>query len=88
MVVLFFPALFAIHIFERYIDTPHNRYMRSFFPTEDDGSENDPAVQDPVPGAEEVDGLQISRVKFEDIIKTFPDPMAVRYSFLFFSCRW
>jgi len=81
MLVLLFPALLFIHIFERYIDTPHNRFMRSFFPSNDDDSEDDPETRDPISGAEEVPGMQISRVKFEDIVKAFPDPMSVRACF-------
>lgn len=80
MTVLFFPILFAIHIFERYIDTPSNHYMRAFFPEEDDGSEDDPSVQDPEPVEGEREGMRISREKFEDIVKAFPDPLAVRSS--------
>jgi len=81
MLVLLFPALLFIHVFERYIDTPHNRFMRSFFPSDDDGSEDDPDTQDPISSAEEVPGMQISRVKFEDIVKVFPDPLSVRTCF-------
>lgn len=85
MKVLFFPALVLIRLFEHYIDTPHNRYMRSFFPIDmDTGEEDDPSVQDPLvdPSEEEGfggrdgsdQGLRISKVKFEDIVKKFPDP--------------
>jgi len=81
MLVLLFPALLFVHVFERYIDTPHNKFMRSFFPSEEDGSEGDPEIQDPIPGVEEVPGMQISRVKFQDIVKVFPDPMSVRACF-------
>ncbi|KAF8311893.1 calcium activated cation channel [Clavulina sp. PMI_390] len=76
MIVLFFPALAFIHVFESYIDTPHNRYMRQFFPESDDGSEDDPSVQNPVPGEEEEGGREISRVKFAEIVRAFPDPMS------------
>jgi hypothetical protein len=81
MVVLLFPALLFIQVFERYIDTSHHRFMRSFFPSEEDGSEEDPAIQNPVPSPDEVPGMEISRVKFEDIVKVFPDPMSVRTRF-------
>lgn len=81
MLVLLFPALLFIQVFERYIDTPHNRFMRSFFPSDEDGSEDDPAVQNPVPSVGEIPGMEISRVAFEEIVKVFPDPMAVRTRF-------
>lgn len=77
MLVVLFPALLLIHVFERYIDTPHNRFLRSFFPSEDDGSEDDPATQNPAPSVDETPGMEICRVKFEDIVEVFPDPMSV-----------
>lgn len=75
MTVLFFPSLLLIALFERYIDTPHNRYMRSFFPLESSGEEDDPSVQNPEAAEEDAkNGRHISTVKFEDIVERFPDP--------------
>jgi len=70
MLITFWPTLFLIALFERYLDTKHNRYIRSFFIAEDDGVD-DPAVQDPL--AEEAGDLQISRVPFKNLVESFPN---------------
>lgn len=75
MTVLFFPSLLLIALFERYIDTPHNRYMRSFFPLESSGEEDDPSVQNPEAAEEDAkNGRHISVVGFDEIVGKFPDP--------------
>jgi hypothetical protein len=70
MLITFWPTLFFIALFERYLDTKHNRYIRSFFIAEDDGVD-DPAVQDPL--ADEAGDLQISRVPFKSLVESFPN---------------
>lgn len=81
MKLLFWPYLTLIVLFERYVDTPHNRYMHSFFPVEEDTSGDDPSVQNPEPAQEDVrQGLKIAKEQFDDIVKVFPDPNDVSFS--------
>lgn len=76
MIILFFPVLTLIALFETYLDTKKNKYMRSFFSATDDGESEDPAVRDPVVEDEE-EGLEITRYTFNEIIKAFPNSYQV-----------
>lgn len=71
MLITFWPLLGLIALFERYLDTKKNRYIRSFFTAEDDGEADDPAVQNPT--TDEAGDLQISRVPFEKLVEVFPN---------------
>lgn len=77
MIALFFPVLILIALFETYLDSKKNRFMRSFFSASDDGESEDPAVRDPVV-TDEDEGLEISRVSFNEIVKAFPNSFQVR----------
>lgn len=75
MRVVFFIPLSIIAFFESTSAEPKNRWMSSFMngsTVEED--EEDPAVRDPEVGGEDGEnGLKISKVPFEELIKVFPN---------------
>lgn len=78
MIILFWPILILIGLFESHLDARKNKYMRNYFGVaQDDGEEDDPAVQNPAVGSEEEDGMQISRVPFDKLVSAFPNSYQV-----------
>ncbi|KAG8904755.1 hypothetical protein FRB99_001232 [Tulasnella sp. 403] len=69
-VLLFIPLIF-ITFFESQLDVRANAFMKNMFDHVDEGEEDDPAIQDPATDRE--DGLEISRVSFDELVKVFPN---------------
>ncbi|KAJ1309032.1 hypothetical protein OPQ81_004713 [Rhizoctonia solani] len=68
--VVFFIPLTIIALFEAYLDTRRNVYMRHMFGATQDGEDEDPENRDP-----HVDegGLVISKKSFDELVKAFPN---------------
>jgi len=78
MIILFWPIIGLIALFESHLDARKNKYMRSFFGmAQDDGEEDDPAVQNPSVSSEEDGDMEISRVPFDTLVKAFPNSYQV-----------
>ena len=75
MTTLFFLPLLFIALWETNLDEDTNLYMKNLFSPTDEGDESDPNNQDPVVTNEQ--GRVISKVSFEDLIKTFPNTTVV-----------
>ncbi|GAB1519738.1 Calcium channel yvc1 [Rhizoctonia solani] len=71
MFVMFFIPLTFIALFEAYLDTSRNAYMRHMFSATQDGEDEDPNNRDPQ--VTEEDGLVISKKSFDEIVKAFPN---------------
>lgn len=76
MMTIFFVPIVVVAFFESNLDTSKNRFMKVWFSAADEGEEDDPNNQDP--DVSDTDGnLKICKVKFEDLIATFPDATVV-----------
>lgn len=75
MSVVFFIPLACIALYESTIQTSRNSWMNNWLLNRDQSdSEDSPASRDPeVDGQDGEDGLEISKVKFSELIKVFPD---------------
>jgi hypothetical protein len=73
MIVLFFVHLCFIALFES-LDKKSS-YLRNWFGDSDFGDEMTAEAQNPQ--MDDENGLQISKVKFEDLIKAFPNTTLV-----------
>jgi hypothetical protein len=79
MLVLFCVPLSVLALFETRLDTK-NSYIRNWFTSHGLGDEDSPEARDP-----EVEGegeLEISKVKFEELVKKFPNTLHVSSIFL------
>ena len=70
MVVLFCVPLTVLALFETRLDTK-NTYIRNWFTNHGPGDESSPEARDP--DVENEDGLKISKVKFDQLVKEFPN---------------
>jgi hypothetical protein len=76
MRTLFWLPLMVISFFEATLDTNKNAFTRAWFEANDEEDDDNPEYQDP-----EVDGEEqgkITKVKFADLVKDFPDTSVVR----------
>lgn len=69
MSVIFFIPLSLIALYESQVE--HSRRFLELFPEENLEAEGDPSVEDPE--AENDEGNQISKVKFAELVGSFPD---------------
>jgi hypothetical protein len=69
MSVIFFIPLSLIAVYESQVE--HSRRFLELFPEENLEAEGDPSVEDPE--AENDEGNQISKVKFAELVGSFPD---------------
>lgn len=76
MSVLFFVPLLVVALFESQIDARADRFIKNLYDHIDEGEEDDPGNQNPTTDRE--DGLEISRVPFDELIKGFPNSYQAR----------
>jgi hypothetical protein len=74
MTIFFFIPLSMIALFESSFNRHRNKWIKHWLGGIDEGEADAPENRDPqMDPVEEVDGLIISRVKFDELIKTFPN---------------
>lgn len=76
MTVVFFIPLVVIALVEAQLDVRASLIIRSMYDHVDEGEEDDPKNQDPETDHE--DGMVISRVPFDELVKAFPNSYQVR----------
>jgi hypothetical protein len=74
MFVVFFVPLTLIALFEAYLDTRRNVFMRHMFTATQDGDDEDPDNRDPQ--VNEGD-LVLSKKSFDELVKVFPNSFLV-----------
>ncbi|KZT29239.1 hypothetical protein NEOLEDRAFT_1174961 [Neolentinus lepideus HHB14362 ss-1] len=75
MRVVFIVPLTIIALYES-ANGSNSRWVQEWFGPEDDGDDDDPRHQDPEVSTEDAEqGLAISRVKFDELVKAFPNTM-------------
>ncbi|TFK55588.1 hypothetical protein OE88DRAFT_1622056 [Heliocybe sulcata] len=75
MRVVFIVPLTVIALYES-ANRSNNRWVQEWFGPEDNGDDSDPRHQDPEVSAVDAEqGHEISRVKFEELVKGFPNTM-------------
>lgn len=63
-----------IALYEAYLSPSKNRWIKSLLLHPDEGEDDTPLFQDPEPSEEDAGrGLKISKVPFEELVKTLPD---------------
>lgn len=70
MSVLFFVPLSVIALFESQVAHPRSRRIQLYLESSDIETEDDPKTEDPTCD-DDAEG-EISKVKFEDLVKAFP----------------
>jgi hypothetical protein len=80
MGTIFFIPLTFIALFEsRFARNKPNAWLNNWFRGDDEGAEFDTAVcRNPTVDDPNCEGLQISKVPFEEIVKVFPNTQLVR----------
>jgi hypothetical protein len=80
MMVIFFIPLSLIALFESTLSTTRNSWVKHWLRSNDEGEADDPSNRDPQveEEGEDGEGLVISREKFSDLVKVFPDTQQVR----------
>ncbi|PCH40875.1 calcium activated cation channel [Wolfiporia cocos MD-104 SS10] len=74
MLTIFFIPLSLIALYEAELEPSRNRWVKDWISHPDEGAEDSPEFQDPpVHEDDAARGLEISRVKFDDVVKAFPD---------------
>lgn len=74
MTTVFFLPLVCIAIYEVTFTTTSNNWVKTWFESPYDADDENPSNKDPeVHGEDAENGLGISRVKFDDLIKAFPN---------------
>jgi hypothetical protein len=82
MTAIFILPLSLIALFESTFNTRRNSWMKNWLRGNDEGEADAPTNRDPeVDGKDAEDGLVISRVKFVELIKVFPNTEQVESSF-------
>lgn len=80
MLALFFIPLGFIATFEAELDPSKNRWVKDWLSHPDQGMDDSPDAMDPeVEGEDATNGIKISTVPFDDLVKVFPDATHVRY---------
>lgn len=83
MLTLFFFPLATIAVYEAELDPSKNKWVHNWLSHPDQGLEDTPEYRDPeVDGEDAAQGLKISTVPFEDLVKVFPDLTHVSGSML------
>ncbi|KAF8969434.1 calcium activated cation channel [Flammula alnicola] len=73
MGTIFFIPLVMVAFYESTFDTQKHTWMESWFRGNDEGEEDLPANRNPVVDDPNCEGLEISKVPFEELIKVFPN---------------
>ncbi|KAF9534693.1 calcium activated cation channel [Crepidotus variabilis] len=76
MSVIFVVPLTLIALFESATDRRRHTWMDNWFRGNDEGAEDMPAHRDPTVNDSHARGLEISKVPFEELVKTFPNTSA------------
>jgi hypothetical protein len=76
MVTIFFVPLAIIAFYEASFHT-ENAWMKNWLQGIDDVEQDSPQIRDPHVADDECDGLKISKVPYEELIKVFPDTQQV-----------
>lgn len=85
MTTVFFIPLAVIALMESQLGLRASSFMGSLYDHVDEAEEEDPKNQDPQTDRE--NGMEISRVTFDDLVKEFPDSYQVRLAD-FHQCAW
>lgn len=80
MSTLFFVPLATIAFYESTFDTQKHSWMRNWLRGNDEGEQDYPETRDPAVDDDDCQGMEISKVPFEDLIKVFPNTQQVRIS--------
>ena len=81
MGTIFFIPLTLIALYESRFDrTKENAWLKNWFHGDDESSDDSPANRNPVVDDPQCEGLQISKVPFEELIKVFPNTQMVSSS--------
>lgn len=83
MGIIFFIPLALIAFYESTFDKRKHTWMETWFRGDDEGSEDSPENRNPEVNDPHCEGLQISKVPFEELIKVFPRTDQVEIPFVF-----
>lgn len=87
MSVLFFIPLTTIALYEAELDPSKNKWIKDWLSHPDQGLDDVPEHRDPVVDGPDADkGWEISKVKFDELVKMFPDTTHVSLWFLTLTC--
>ncbi|KAG2013304.1 calcium activated cation channel [Coprinopsis cinerea AmutBmut pab1-1] len=73
MGMLFFIPLTIIAVYESALDPTKNGWMNNWFRGNDEGADDSPEYRNPTVDDPALEGKQISRVPFEELVKVFPN---------------
>lgn len=85
---LFIIPLSFIALFESITDRRRHTWVDNWFRGNDEGSEDTPENRDPSVNDPRCQGLEISKVPFEELIQVFPNTAQVCYLYLFLILRF
>lgn len=78
MGTIFFIPLTGIAFFESHFSrSKPDGWLNNWFRGDDEGSEDSPANRNPVVNDPNCEGMQISKVPFEELVKVFPNTQLV-----------
>ena len=81
MTTIFFVPLMVIALFEAELKPSKNKWVKDWLSHPDQGLDDLPEHRDPdVDGEDAARGLKITTVKFDELIKSFPDTTHVSIS--------
>lgn len=72
-----------IAFYESTFDRRKHKWMNAWFRGNDEGEEDRPEYRDPIVDDPACDGLVISKIPFEELIKVFPNTSQVGSRFLY-----
>lgn len=78
MLTIFFVPLTMIAVWETFVDKPQNKWMIGWMSSAAGGVDDETNIDYQNPQVEDEDGLIISKVPFEDLVKHFPNLHLVR----------
>lgn len=76
MRILFAIPLTCIAVYEAYLDPRHNKLTKAWLEPNEETDEDNPECQNP--HVDDEDGMEISKVPFDDLVKAFPNTGIVR----------
>ena len=80
MIVLFCIPLVIIAVYETQLDPSKNHWMNDWLSHPDQGLEDSPEYRNPeVDGDDGANGIKITTVPFEELVKVFPDTTHVSF---------
>lgn len=81
MMIIFFIPLTVVALYEAELDPSKNKWVKDWLSHPDQGFDDVPEHRDPeIDGPEGSNGLKITKVKFDDLVKMFPDTLHVSNS--------